>query len=47
MSCVTVTYITVKVTQSCDTEKDVEGSGTDDVIQYGNNILILWKAHVL
>jgi len=27
-----VTYVTVTVTQSCDTKKDVEDSGTDNII---------------
>jgi len=43
MSHVTVTTII----QACDIEKIIEGSRIDDVIQHGNNILALWKAHVL
>jgi len=35
------------VTQSGDTEKIIEGSGTDDIIQYNNNILALWQAYIL
>jgi len=27
-----VTYVTVTVTQSHDTEKNIKGSGTDDII---------------
>jgi len=40
-----VTVMTV--TQSCDIEKIIEGSGTNNVIQYGNNMLVLWKTYVL
>ena len=29
------------VTQSCNTEKDIEGSGISNVIQYDNSILVL------
>jgi len=34
-------YVTVTVTISCDTEKVIEGSGTNDIIQYGKSILAL------
>jgi len=37
----------VTVISSCNIEKIKEGSGTDDVIWYGNNMLVLWKAYVL
>ena len=31
----------VTVTQLCDIEKIIEGSGTNDIIQYDNNMLTL------
>ena len=34
-------HVTVTVTRSCDAEKVIEDSGTDDIIQYGKNILAL------
>ena len=42
-----VTYVMVTVTQSGDTEKVIEGPGTDNIIQYSNNMLTLWQAHIL
>ena len=39
--------ITVTVIQSYNTEKIIEDSKIDDVIYYSNNILVLWKAHIL
>jgi len=52
---VTVTQVTkydrdmtpITVTLSCDTKKIIESSKIDNIIQYGNNMLTLWKAHVL
>ena len=32
----------VTVTRSCDAEKVVEGSRTNNIIQYGKSILALW-----
>jgi len=40
-----VTVMTI--TQSCDIEKIIEGSGTNNVIQHSNNMLVLWKVYVL
>jgi len=37
----------VIVIQSYNIEKSIEVSRTDNIIEYSNNILILWKAHVL
>ena len=44
-----VTYITVIMTQSCNTKKNIEDSEIDVIIEYSNsnNMLALWKAHVL
>ena len=28
-------------------EKNIEGSGIDNIIQYSNNMLVLWKIHIL
>jgi len=36
-----VTHVTVTVTQSCDIEKNIKDSKTDNVIQYSNNMLAL------
>jgi len=36
-----VTYVTVTVTQLYDTEKNIKGSETDNVVQYSNNMLVL------
>jgi len=33
--------VTVTVTRSCDTEKVIEDSGTDNTIQHGKSILAL------
>jgi len=30
----------VTVTKSCDKEKDIEGSRTDNIIQYNNNMFV-------
>jgi len=35
--------VIVTVIQSCNTEKVVKSLRTDDIIQYGNNMLILWQ----
>jgi len=34
-------HITVMVTRSCDAEKIIEDSGTDNIIQYNKSILAL------
>jgi len=36
-----ITYDTVTVIQLGNTEKVIEGSRTDNIIQYSNNILVL------
>ena len=36
-----VVYIIIIATQSYNIEKDIEGSGINDVIQHNNNILTL------
>jgi len=46
VTCV-VTYVTVTVTQSYNIKKVIESSGTNDIIQYSNNMLALWQAYVL
>jgi len=38
-------HVTVIVTISCDTEKVVKGSRTDDIIQHDKSILALWITH--
>jgi len=35
-------HVMVIVTRSCDAEKIIKGSGIDDIIQYGKNMLVLW-----
>ena len=42
-----MTPITLTVIQSYDIEKDIKSIKIDNIIQYSNNILALWKAHVL
>ena len=42
-----VTSVTVTVTQSHNTEKVVEDFGIDNIIEYSNNMLALWKVHKL
>ena len=34
-------HVTVMVTRSCDVDKVIEGSKTDDIIQYSKSILAL------
>ena len=34
-------YVTITVIRSCDREKAIEGSRTNNVIQHGNSMLIL------
>ena len=41
-----VIYVMVIVTQSGGIEKVIEDSGINDIIQHGNNMLILWQAYV-
>jgi len=36
-----ILHVTVIVTRSYDIKKDIEGSRTNDVIQYSNSILTL------
>jgi len=36
-----------QVIQSCNKKKNIEGFRISDVIQYGNNVLALWKVHIL
>ena len=36
-----MSHMTVTVTRSCDTEKVVEDSGIDDIIQYDKSMLAL------
>ena len=33
-------HVKVTVTQLCDIEKNIKDSETDNVIQYGNNMLV-------
>jgi len=35
------------VTQTCDTEKIIEYSRINNIIQHGNNMLVLWKAYII
>jgi len=42
-----MTPITLTVIQSYDIEKDIKSIKIDNIIQYSNNILALWKAHVV
>jgi len=38
-------HVTVTVTRLCDTEKVIEGSKTDNIIQYSKSMLVLWITH--
>ena len=35
------------VIQAYNTKKIIEDSETNNIIQHNNNILVLWKAHIL
>ena len=39
--------VIIHITWLCDIEKNIKDSGTDDVIQYGKSMLVLWSVHRL